>query len=83
MNFLNNTFAASPERASPLFIFTEQSNTAYNWLDAGNWMWGNAVNRIGGTREDAQSWSRSYNKNDSDADWRAILSGWLHHENNR
>jgi hypothetical protein len=43
-------------------------------------MWGNAVNRIGGTKEDAKSWSRSYNKNDTNADWRAILNGWLHHE---
>jgi hypothetical protein len=68
------------EKRSPFFILGQEKTNAYNWLDSGNWLWGNAVNRLGGTSSDADKWARSYNRKDSFADLKAISNGWFYHE---
>ena len=59
----------------PLFIFPN-STTAYNLLDAGNWLWGNAMHRMGYTLKDALEAAKRYDPNDPSADQKAITSGW-------
>jgi hypothetical protein len=67
------------EKRSPFFVLGNDRVTAYNWLDAGNWLWGNAVNRLGGSYKDADRWAKSYNKGDSFADLDAISNGWFYY----
>ena len=65
----------------PSPFFTVQGHhTAYNLMDMGNWLWGNAVNRIGGSSNDARSWSLWNDANDTPADQRAIQTGWFFQE---
>ncbi|WP_245549997.1 RHS repeat domain-containing protein [Haliscomenobacter hydrossis] len=71
------------EKRSPFFIFGNDKATAYNWLDGGNWLWGNAVNRLGGSKENANNWARSFNKGDSAADLKAISNGWSYQAKKR
>ena len=59
----------------PLFIFPN-SNTVYNLLDAGNWLWGNAMHRMGYNLKDALEAAKRYDPNDPSADQKAITSGW-------
>ena len=61
----------------PIFIMGDQKK-AYNLFDAGNWLWGNAVNRLGGSSMDAKDWSLWNDPNDSPADQRAIQNGWFY-----
>ena len=61
----------------PIFIMGDQKK-AYNMFDAGNFLWGNAVNRLGGSSVDAKSWSLWNDPNDSQADQRAIQNGWFY-----
>lgn len=63
----------------PIFIIDNQ-HTVYNYFDAGNWLWGNAVNRLGGTQTDALNWARKFNFKDSQADLNAIQNGWFYEE---
>lgn len=61
----------------PLFIIGENT-TVYNLLDAGNWLWGNANNRLGNSSSMSLYLATMYNTNDSDADKRAIIYGWYY-----
>jgi len=67
------------EDKGPIFIISNQ-RTVYNLLDAGNWLWGNAINRTGGSYVLAKKWSTIFNSKDSDADQRAIQMGWWFQE---
>lgn len=60
----------------PIFII-ENSHTVYKLLDGGNFLWGNALARIGGTSEDAQNYSTTFNRNDSQPDQNAIVFDYL------
>lgn len=62
----------------PLFLLGSDK-TAYNTMDAGNWLWGNANNRLGNTHSRALQLATRYNSSDSDADKRAITYGWYYH----
>ncbi|GHE72294.1 RHS repeat-associated core domain-containing protein [Roseivirga thermotolerans] len=61
----------------PMVIFNNTSR-AYNYLDGGNWLWGNAVQRLGGTQKNAINWSKTYNPGDSGADQYAIQEGYFY-----
>jgi hypothetical protein len=63
----------------PLFLFEGEENT-YNYMDAGNFLWGNSVNRMGGSLTEAEVLSRTYNINDTKSDQWAIVKGWSHNE---
>ncbi|MEC5147382.1 hypothetical protein [Chitinophaga sp. 212800010-3] len=60
-----------------LFIL-RSSTTAYNLMDAGNWLWGNANNRLGNSASKALQLATTFNSDDSDADKRAIIYGWYY-----
>jgi hypothetical protein len=62
------------------FILFESSSTAYNAMDAGNYLWGQAMKRLGFDYSTARTASQTNEKyKDSQADQRAIKSGF-HHE---
>ena len=61
------------EKRTPFLMMEEEMGTAYNFMDAGNWLWGNAMNRLGFSHNSAAYWSKC---NDPDADQRAIFRGW-------
>ncbi|MCL9805438.1 DUF6443 domain-containing protein [Flavobacterium amniphilum] len=59
----------------PIFLFPG-SNKAYNHMDAGNFLWGNAMRKLGFTNQQAIDAAKGYNKNDSNADIKAINAGF-------
>jgi len=60
------------------FFLYESSNTAYNAMDAGQFLWGQAMNRLGFEYHSAQAGSQINEKlTDSPADQRAIKSGFF------
>ena len=65
------------------FVIFGSQNIAYNLQDGGNWLWGQAMERLGfnyGTAEfgaEANEWFQ-----DSDADQRAIKSGFFYNTSN-
>jgi hypothetical protein len=59
----------------PIFLMPD-SQTSYNLLDAGNWLWGYAMHRMGYDISDSLKYAKKYDKNDPSADQRAISSGW-------
>lgn len=60
------------------FFIPGSSSIAYNHMDAGNWLWGNANNRLGNSVFKAKQLATMFNTKDSDADIRAIIAGWLY-----
>ena len=63
------------EDRGPFFILPN-SKTVYNTFDAGNWLWGNAMNRMGYSLKDTLRYAKMYNSDDTNADTRAITNGW-------
>ena len=59
----------------PLFLMPN-SSIAYNLLDAGNFLWGNAMHRMGYSLEDSLKYAMKYDKKDPKADQIAITNGW-------
>jgi hypothetical protein len=59
----------------PLFIMPNYDKV-YNLLDAGNWLWGNAMNRMGYALKYSLEAARKYDNYDTNADQRAITDGW-------
>lgn len=59
----------------PLFI-PPSSNTAYNHLDQGNYLWGSAMRILGFSKQQTVDAAKGYNKNDSNADIKAVKSGY-------
>lgn len=59
----------------PLFIFPK-FKSAFNLMDAGNLLWGKAMNTLGFSNSEAVDAATKYNKNDSKADIRAINTGF-------
>lgn len=66
------------EKRSPFFLFGTEQTTAYNWFDAGNWLWGNAQGRMGAGLGNPAYLALLFNTGDSPADLRAINSGWMY-----
>ncbi len=61
------------------FYLFESSSTAYNAMDAGNYLWGHAMKRLGFSYSSAKTGSQTNEMGkDSDADQRAIKSGFFH-----
>ena len=61
----------------PLYIFQGDGYQVYNHMDAGNFLWGNYMRELGFSLIDTINAAKTYNKNDSDADLRAIRFGYL------
>ena len=61
----------------PIFLILNY-RTSYNLLDAGNWLWGYAMHRMGYNLSDSLEYAKKYDKNDPSADQRAITNGWNH-----
>ena len=60
------------------FILYESSNTSYNAMDAGQFLWGQAMKRLGFDYSSALAGSQINEKlGDSEADQRAIKSGYF------
>ncbi|WP_166923995.1 hypothetical protein [Flavobacterium poyangense] len=68
------SFDSVSKDRGPIFLF-QNSNTAYNHMDAGNFLWGNAMKKLGFTNEEAVDAAKGYNKDDTDADIKAINAG--------
>jgi hypothetical protein len=59
----------------PLFLLPN-SKTSYNLMDTGNFLWGNAMKRLGFTNQETTDAAKGYNKNDSNPDLKAINAGY-------
>jgi len=66
----------------PLFIFIGNtvldSNNVYNTFDAGNFLWGYAMSRLGFSLESTTSGAMNFNSNDTEADIYAIIKGVIY-----
>lgn len=59
----------------PIFLF-QGLDTSYNHMDAGNFLWGNAMKKLGFTNQETVDAAKGYNKDDSNADIKAINAGY-------
>lgn len=61
----------------PMFIFQGDGYQAYNYLDAGNFIWGNFMSTLGYSLGETKSAAIKFNPNDTKADGRSIQNGFL------